>query len=377
MRAERLATTILIAVHSYLFWKLRQWLGGGFWQLPVLLLFALMCCMFIFRRQAFFGQLPEIFMQIAYIWLGFVLIAFVVFLASDIVRLLLYIIKWTSGLNITVLLDPSHMVPLLLLASLGLGGLSMYSARNVQLTSYTIATAKLPPGTDRLRLMAMSDVHLSESIGPRELRQIAALVEEQKPDVIAIAGDLVDTDMRNRDEDAQILRDMQASHGKYAVMGNHEYYRGLKNSRDFMRKSGLTILENRAVEDGSDIIVAGIDDPVMPRNPEAPADPAVLLKKQDQNKFILLIKHRPYVQPEEIGLFDLQVSGHTHGGQIWPMTHWASAANHHAKQGLSTFTAPDGVKKSLMFLSNGTGYWGPPMRFLVPPEVTVIDLVRE
>ncbi|MDL2306817.1 metallophosphoesterase, partial [Desulfovibrio sp. OttesenSCG-928-C06] len=244
----------------------------------------------------------------------------------------------------------------------------------VRVNIVQIATAKLPHGVERVRVLQLSDIHLSDSIGPAELRKIEAKVRELRPDIIAVTGDLVDTNMAKRTEDAKILRELPATHGKYAVMGNHEYYRGLDNSRKFMRESGLEILENRAVLDKSGIIVAGIDDPVMPRNPQAPANTVKLLKRQEQGRFVLLLKHRPYVEQNEIGLFDLQLSGHTHGGQIWPGTMFAKRANRDVEQGLSELAAKAG--RSLLYVSNGVGYWGPPMRFMAPPEITVFDLVR-
>ena len=369
-----ISSAVLLAVHSYLFWKLRQWLGGRIWQLPVLLLFALMLVMLIFRRELF-AQIPPFVSNFNFIWLGFILLAFGVFLALDLLTLLAYLAKWVSGFDLTGLLAPSRRIPLGLALSVCLAAYSLWSAQNVRVNVHEIATAKLPSGVERVRVVQLSDIHLSESTGAADLRKIDAKVRELAPDIIAFTGDLVDTDMENRAEEALILRDLPASSGKYAVMGNHEYYRGLANSRAFMRRSGLEILENQAVADKSGIIVVGVDDPVMPRKPEDPADLATLLKRQDQSRFILLLKHRPYVEPEETGLFDLQLSGHTHGGQIWPGTILAKRFNRNVEQGLTELVS--GAGRSLLYVSNGTGYWGPPMRFMAPPEIAVFDLVRK
>lgn len=166
------------------------------------------------------------------------------------------------------------------------------------------------------------------------------------------------------------------------VLGNHEAYSGLQNSLDFTKAAGVQILRNEAAHAGG-IVIAGVDDAMFlagrVKESAAIEEKAAsdLLKTLDgeraRERFILLLRHRPGLYQKIAGLFDLQLSGHTHGGQIWPARYLAQRANGIAS-GLATLQGEHG--ESAIYVTLGTGVWGPPMRLFTPPEVTVIDLVR-
>ena len=370
-----IAGGVIFSLHGYLFWKLRQGFGGGWWQLPVLLFFAFIIVLFALRRSVVNAYgLPPWVLQAGYVWLGVLSLSVLVFLCFDLARLAAWLLKLCSGPDLRAWLAPGRLIWPSLALCLAVSLYSLYEARTPRVINFTIETEKLPPGVERVRVVGLSDVHLSENIREKELEKVVRLAREQAPDILAVVGDLVDTNMRGRDAEAALLRSIPARTGKYAVLGNHEYYRGLENSRGFIRKSGLELLENRAVNDKAGIIVVGVDDPAVPRTAGTPGT-LQILRRQKQGRFTLLLAHRPMVEAASVGLFDLQLSGHTHGGQIWPFTYLANKLNGDASQGLNVYESARG--RSLMILSNGTGYWGPPMRFLAPPQVVVVDIVRK
>jgi hypothetical protein len=146
-------------------------------------------------------------------------------------------------------------------------------------------------------------------------------------------------------------------------------YAGLSQSVDFTNRAGFKLLRSEFVTAGGMINIVGIDDPVVTRVAGyRQAGEKSLLQKAEADKFTLLLKHRPDVDSESLGLFDLQLSGHVHKGQIFPfnLLTWLF---YPVKTGLAFYP-----QNSALYVSRGTGTWGPPVRFLAPPEVTIIEL---
>jgi predicted MPP superfamily phosphohydrolase len=171
---------------------------------------------------------------------------------------------------------------------------------------------------------------------------------------------------------AAMLKELSVKHGKFAITGNHEYYAGLRRSLDFIEKAGFTLLRGEATPLLPWMSIAGVDDPAGGGggNPLARMDKEILAPIP-KDRFSLFLKHRPYVAEPALGLFDLQLSGHTHKGQIFPFTLIIKSL---FPIDAGRLNLPDG---STLYVSRGSGTWGPPIRFLSPPEVTVIDLVPE
>ena len=167
-----------------------------------------------------------------------------------------------------------------------------------------------------------------------------------------------------------LLREIKAPLGKFAVTGNHEFYAGLDRSLEFMKQAGFHVLRGEATTVAGLINIAGIDDPVVRgygRSREVPEKE--LLSGLPKDKFTLFLKHRPDVEKSAEGLFDLQLSGHAHKGQIFPFTLIVRFVFPQIA-GLYDFSSG-----SYLYVSRGSGTWGPPIRFLAPPEVTIIDIV--
>ncbi|MEK6776566.1 MAG: hypothetical protein AABY87_06780 [bacterium] len=178
--------------------------------------------------------------------------------------------------------------------------------------------------------------------------------------------------MDNLDGLSELMAGIRPRYGKFAVMGNHEYYAGIGQTLDFTRKAGFTMLRDEGVSAGCGISIAGVDDPAGRRyGLKDQVSEKALLQGLPHGPFTLLLKHRPVVDQGSVGLFDLQLSGHVHKGQIFPFNL------------IAWFYYPLRAGESVLgngshlYVSRGSGTWGPPIRFLAPPEITVIELVHE
>jgi predicted MPP superfamily phosphohydrolase len=225
---------------------------------------------------------------------------------------------------------------------------------------------------ERFRICQISDVHLGLIVREERLASVLDVVKRENPDLFVSTGDLVDGQIDRISPLAGPLRDIRPACGKFAVTGNHEFFAGLDKSLAFTRDAGFDVLRGEAREIGGFLLVAGVDDPSGRgfglrggENGEGE-----LLASLPRERFTLLLKHRPTVEETTRGLFDLQLSGHTHRGQIFPFNFIVHLY----------FPMGSGLHElgnSHLYVSRGSGTWGPPVRFLSPPEVTVIDLVRK
>jgi predicted MPP superfamily phosphohydrolase len=244
-------------------------------------------------------------------------------------------------------------------------------ALTIRTERLVIETAKLPAGTNRLTIAQISDVHLGLIVRSSRLRRILEIVKAEKPDIFVSNGDLVDAEINHLPGLRESLQEIRPQYGKFAVTGNHEYYAGLDKALEFTRAAGFTLLRGEAVEAGP-IVVTGVDDrTALQVAGERPASDRQVLSRLDRAKFILFLKHQPQPDPGTVGAFDLMLSGHTHRGQIWPFRYFTqlfyplNAGRYDLGQG------------SILYVSRGTGTWGPPIRFLSPPHVTIVELIRK
>ena len=194
-------------------------------------------------------------------------------------------------------------------------------------------------------------------------------VEAERPDIVVSTGDLLDVSADHIERLAPLLADMHPPLGKFAVTGNHEHYAGLEESLVFHEAAGFRVLRGESVVVGGRLCVAGVDDPAGRRRGDAVMlDERKVLASGPRRRATVLLKHRPAVSEESLGRFDVQLSGHTHGGQIFPFTLLARLVH---GRGLGLHQLEKG---SALYISRGAGTWGPPMRVLAPPEITVVTL---
>lgn len=381
MRIFYYIPAIFAVMNLYIFWRMRTGFGPGKWQWAVLFLMAGMIWLFMQRRSLMGSPWETPLHTISLIWVGFVLITLTWVFFLDCARILAWGMDYVAGTQLGLLLRPSRSVPFVLGLSLLLGVYALVEAVFIHKEHLTIATEKLPSGT-RLRIAVMTDVHVNSLIGVTwRVKRMARAANETKADILLMLGDLADTDMRSKTVEAEVLRSISAPLGKFAVLGNHEAYSGLENALRFTRDAGFTVLRSEIARAGG-ITLVGVDDPMFiagrGKNATAAEEEICLAllhslnTDQRSDEFILLLRHRPGTHKSIAGLFDLQLSGHTHGGQIWPakiFTKWANGFSN----GLATVQGDNG--QSVLYVSRGTGVWGPPMRLFTPPEITVVDLV--
>jgi uncharacterized protein len=175
----------------------------------------------------------------------------------------------------------------------------------------------------------------------------------------------------SRDHLDELFREIEPEFGKFAITGNHEFYAGLTQAIAFTERCGFRMLRHELVGVGDFMDIAGVDDPAAHgfRSEETPE--ADILSKANKDHFILFLKHRPSIQKASVGQFDLQLSGHVHDGQIFPFR-FLTRLSFPYYVGLHALQ-----KGSSIYISRGSGTWGPPIRFLAPPEVTIIELIYE
>lgn len=240
----------------------------------------------------------------------------------------------------------------------------------VHLRTVEIESPRLPAGVPPLRLLQIADMHLGRTARRAVWEQVLALVRTAQPDVLVSTGDFVDGSDDFLDEWLTPLHDLATPLGKYAVLGNHELYAGAARSRELLLSAGFTILGGDAVRLAQGVLLAGVADPAAGRAGGRQADDeARLLPSPRADAFTILLKHRPTVSFAARQRCDLQLSGHSHAGQIFPFGGVVRLVYPYPHARLIAFR--EGLR---LYVSRGTGTWGPPFRFLTPAEATLFIL---
>lgn len=265
--------------------------------------------------------------------------------------------------------SPRQLFVMPALLALAIYGYGLFEAADLRLEQIEIASPKITAKHGRIRIAQISDVHLGFIVREDLLGKVLAKIKGVKPDILVSTGDLLDGQTNNLTPEAQLLAAFNPPLGKIAITGNHEFYAGLQDALAFTKKSGFSMLRQKGMTVGG-INFAGVDDPAVDYlGKKLPMSEQDVLATLPKGNFTVLLKHRPVIDPKSLGLFDLQLSGHTHKGQIFPfnLVTWLFYPE---RAGELTR-----LSSGFLYLSRGTGTWGPPIRFLSPPQVTIIDLV--
>ncbi|MFE2923378.1 metallophosphoesterase [Streptomyces goshikiensis] len=252
-------------------------------------------------------------------------------------------------------------------AAAGTVGYGTYGVlRGPRVKRVTVPLAKLPRAAHGFRIAVVSDVHLGPILGRAHTARIVDTVNRTQPDLIAIVGDLVDGNVHDLGPAAEPLRGLRARHGSYFVTGNHEYFSGAQQWIDHVRELGLTPLEN-ARRPLPLFDLAGVNDVQGESEGHGP-DFEAALGDRDRSRAAVLLAHQPIVIHDAVrhGV-DLQLSGHTHGGQLWPGNYLAELAN-------PTVAGLERYGDTQLYVSRGAGAWGPPVRVGAPSDITVVEL---
>ncbi|WP_314248331.1 metallophosphoesterase [Streptomyces kutzneri] len=251
--------------------------------------------------------------------------------------------------------------------ALGTVGAGTYGVmRGPSVKRVRVPLAKLPRAAHGFRIAVVSDVHLGPVLGRAHTQRIVDTVNRTQPDLIAIVGDLVDGSVPDLGSAAEPLRRLAARHGSYFVTGNHEYFSGAQQWIDHVRELGLDPLEN-ARRELPYFDLAGVNDIQGEQEGKGP-DFGAALGDRDRTRAAVLLAHQPVVIHDAVrhGV-DLQLSGHTHGGQLWPGNYLAELAN-------PTVAGLERYGDTQLYVSRGAGAWGPPVRVGAPSDITVVEL---
>ena len=262
-------------------------------------------------------------------------------------------------------------VPLL---ALGISLIGFWNARRTAgVVTVEVPLAGLPRALDGFRIVQISDIHVGPTIGRRYLEGIVEAVNRLRPDLVAITGDLVDGSVPELRADVAPLSRLSSKHGSFFVTGNHEYYSGVAPWLVELGQLGIKVLHNEHVvieHRGAQLVLAGVPDYSAGRFHESHrSNPQQAIAGAPQRATKVLLAHQPRSAPAaaEAG-FDLQLSGHTHGGQFLPWNFFVRFQQ--------PFTAGlHRLGRMWVYVSRGTGYWGPPKRFGAPSEITELKLV--
>jgi hypothetical protein len=259
-------------------------------------------------------------------------------------------------------------------ATVGLGGYGATQVADPEVVRLRVGLRKFPAALAGFRVVQLSDIHIGPTLDGAWLERIIERVNACDPDLVAITGDLVDGKVADLREHVAPLAKLRSRHGVYFVTGNHEYYSGADAWIAEVERLGIRVLRNERVAigqgaDGFDL--AGVDDfKAHQFGGGHGADLARALEGRDPSREVVLLAHQPKqaIEAARMGV-GLQLSGHTHGGQLWPFGYLVRLDQPFV-QGL------DRLGELLVYTSRGTGYWGPPMRVGAPAEITVIELDR-
>ncbi len=361
-------------MHAYAFVKAFQGLslsyaaGAG---AGVFLAFMVFSPLLVRSLESSYQGLATLLGYASYIWMGFIFLFFCSSLAVDFYRLAVWALRlifrqMPGPFTLTAL--ASFLIPLAAAVLITVYGL--IEAQSIRPETVAITTPKLSGSRESLRIVQVSDIHLGPIVGPQRLGKILEAVREARPDILISTGDLIDGDSPTLRRSIAMLKEIDAPLGKFAVTGNHEFYAGIERALAATREAGFKVLRQECFTIPGVIRIAGVDDRSEAGSflPDNSVDRKVL--SPGTREFTLFLKHRPAVNSSIFGMFDLQLSGHTHRGQIFPFR-LVTRLFFPLDSGL--YELPD---NSRLYASRGTGTWGPPIRFLSPPEVTIIDLVK-
>ena len=289
-------------------------------------------------------------------WMGFIIYFFLTGILIDLYR------KFGSP-------DPKKAFFINLSLALLLSAYSHAETYFLQVYRFTIITPKLPPGKE-IKILHISDLHLGPVMREDRIEMVWEVYKRERPHVLVATGDTVDGNMQNFDHLADMLSRFDPPLGKFAVVGNHEYYAGLDESIEFLRRAGFRVLRGESVQVGKYLTLVGVDDPDGKRlGYEVFTDEREALKGVDRSRYVILLKHRPKIDKKALPYVDLVLSGHTHGGVLFFVGYTVLRIIFETDRGIKELSPG-----KYIIVSKGVGTGGPPMRLLSPPDVVVITI---
>jgi len=367
--------TINLLVNLYIFSRTRSVFPGGnagWWTAAIL--FWLMAFAYVigrFAERAGTIWLAEPMIKTGSFWLGAMVYLTLLFLMTDILRGIngLFHItgflkfSWMSGKGKTAVLLVYSISAVILFAG-------YLSAKIPVVRKQVIQLNKPVPGGSQ-KVVLVSDIHLGMMISNGKLKKLVELVNRQNADIVLLAGDIFDEDLGPviQNNMGDLLKNLQAKQGVYAVLGNHEFFGNANAAEKYLKDHKIIVLRDSIVTLENGITIAGREDisgQRMNGKSRKPIDE--LLKGTDKEKPVILLDHQPYKLAEvATQKVDLQVSGHTHHGQMWPFNYMTGSI-YEISRGYGK------INDTHFYVSSGFGTWGPPIRTNSRSEIIVLEI---
>ncbi len=381
-----IAIGMLWIMHGYVAWRFIPTLGFSSSQTilaytAVFILSLLPILPIALRMSGNESKLIDKFSFVGYTSLGFFTLSFFIFVAKDLVlqliALLGHIIDEDNPFDNSKrdFIKKSISISMITLAG-SATVYGFYSARKGPLIiKHDIYIKNLPEAYENFSIAQISDIHVGPTIKRPYVEDVLEKISHLNPDFIAVTGDLVDGSVKYLKSDLQPLKDMIAPYGTFFVTGNHEYYSGVDQWLDETDRLGMKNLINTneiISKSGDEIAIAGITDLNAHQiNLSHRSDPELALASLPKDIIKIVLAHQPNSihAVHKVGA-DLQLSGHTHGGQFWPFTYPVKLASTYIAGYYDHFGTQ-------IYVNRGTGYWGPPLRIGVPAEITLIRLKKK
>ena len=308
----------------------------------------------------------------AYLWMGGLFLLFAIHLVLDVCCLAVVVLnRYRRGSFTSWAALNRRAFPAALLLTAATVVYGWCEAKDIRVEHLVLDTDRLPEEMERLRIAQISDLHFGILDRMEVAYHVRDLIERKEPDILVCTGDFVDRGLHPGNPVIRVFQEMDPPGGKYAVPGNHEFYAGIDEATRIVEEAGFVFLRNEVVTTVEGIRIAGVDDPAARRmGIETLVSEKDVLSDPDDSIFTILLKHQPHVDPESVDRFDIQLSGHTHMGQIFPF-HLITRLVYPHIAGLYEVG-----ERSRLYVNRGTGTWGPPLRVLAPPEITILDLVN-
>ncbi|RZL02227.1 MAG: metallophosphoesterase [Rubrivivax sp.] len=371
-----------ILVHAYVAWRLLPALAGPVWAVAALgVLLSVSALVLPWGMMAYRLRHPvwsDLLAWAGLLFMGLFSSLLVLTVLRDVALGLLAVLQmWWTPLALDALRADSALAVPLVAGAVTVWGL-FNARRRAAVVRVDVPIAGLPPALHGFSIAQISDIHVGPTIKGPYLQAIVQAVNALQADMVAVTGDLVDGSVRQLAPHVAPLAGLSSRHGTYFVTGNHEYYSGAHAWVAELRRLGITVLMNEHVVlrhgplvPQAELVLAGVADHGAHHfDPTHRSDPAVALAGAPSTAAVkVLLAHQPRTaEAAERAGFDLQLSGHTHGGQFWPWNLFVPLQQ--------PFTAGLHRWRDLwVYTSRGTGYWGPPKRLGAPSEITHLRLV--
>jgi predicted MPP superfamily phosphohydrolase len=367
LRPFLVITVLLGLLHAYIGFRLIPELPGGHGFAGAFLVFSyLVIPSGMLARFLFKPILADILTWVGSLMMGFFSSLLVLTILRDLTLGLSYFLIAAAARSELAVVSALAVPGLAALATVvGL----FFARRNPPVIRVDVPVANLSAALDGFQIAQISDVHVGPTIKRPYVEAIVTAVNALHPDMVAITGDLVDGSVMDLGRHVAPIAELSARHGAYFVSGNHDNYSGVDDWGDELERLGVHVLSNRHVildHDGAQLVIAGVTD-YSARSPRS--DPHAALAGAPGTAVKILLAHQPRsaLEAAKAG-FDLQLSGHTHGGQFWPWNHFVRLQQ--------PFTAGlHRLDRLWVYVNRGTGYWGPPKRLGVTSEITLLRLV--